>query len=92
MSSVFLTSIPKYDRGQGLEINRELCMQQWEEKYKPGKICRNLIKKCVETLKTSRTGPLIVNRELCALHWEDMFKPEKHTKWKICNKDLSTRP
>ena len=88
MSSVFLTSILKYDRGlNGLEINRELCMQQWEEMYKPGKMCRNVIKKCVETPKTSHGGPLIVNRELCSLQWENMFKPGKYTTWKLCNKD-----
>ena len=88
MSSVILTSFLKYDRGQGLEIDRDLCIQQWEETYKPGKMCWNLIKKCVETPKTSHDGgPLVVNRELCAaLQWEDMFKPGKYTKWKMCKK------
>ena len=86
MSSVFLTSILKYDRGQGPEINRDLCIQQWEETYKPGKMCWNLIKKCVETPETSHGGPLVVNRELCAFQWEDMFKPGKYTKRKMCKK------
>ena len=83
-----MTSILKYDRGQGPEIDRDLCIQQWEEIYKPGKMCWNLIKKCVETPETSHDGgPLVVNRELCAaLQWENMFKPGKYTKLKMCKK------
>ena len=88
MSSVFLTSILKYDKGYGLAINRELCLQQWEEMYKPGNMCMNVIKKCVETPKASHDDPLVVNRELCSLQWEEIFKPGKYTKWKMCNKYL----
>ena len=63
MSSVFLTSILKYDRGQDLEIDRDLCIQQWQEMYKPGKMCWNLIKKCVETPETSHDGGPLVSSE-----------------------------